>query len=123
MAFEFSTRLDTLGTRMKELHSNTLTYTRKKDGVTTTATVTNFTPETCDIQEIAQHGIVLVTAKLQDFIFDTSDISAFSPAVPETGDTLTWGSNVFEVFSIGEEMFKYTTSSRLRIRVHTQQTT
>lgn len=123
MAYDIATRLDTLGTRMQELNQNTATYSRTDDAcIDTDITITSFTPEKVDIEQIAMHGLTLLTMKLLDVIFDLADLTTLDPAEPVEGDTFTWGTKVFTVMSIGEEVFTYTTSSRLRIRVHLKQT-
>ncbi len=121
MAYDFSSRLDTLGTRMKELHQNSLTYKRVDlDGNETSTTITNFTPERVDVEQLAAFGITLVTNQLQDFAFDAADLSSFSPPIPERGDKITWGTDEYEVMAVNDQVFVYTTSSRKRIIVHTK---
>ena len=122
MAYDFSTRMNTLGNRMRQLHQNTLTYTRGN----TTATIPNFTPEKVDVTAIAVYGLTILTDKLQDFVFDTNKLVNFAPPEPKIGDRITWGTRTYEVLGIGPstneaECFKYITSSRLRIRVHARQ--
>jgi hypothetical protein len=119
MAYDFTTRLDYLGTRMKELHQNTMTYSRS----TTDLTITNFTPERVDVQQLALMGITLVTEKVMAFVFDTSELSTLSPSVPVAGDRITIGSFVYEVMQVADEVYNYTTSTRVRIRVHCKQVT
>ena len=118
MAYDLSTRLDVLGTRMKDLNQTTLSYVRGATAIT----VTSPTLGKVDVNQLAAYGIVLVTEKLQDFIFDTSDLSTLTPALPKIGDKIVWDGNTYLVSSFGEEVFTYMTSSRNRIRVHTKQT-
>lgn len=86
-----------------------------------TVAITNFTPQKLDVSQLAIHGITLVTEKAQDIIFDASDLADLSPSVPIQGDEFVWGGKTYEVMSLGEEVFNYTTSSRSRIRVHLKQ--
>ncbi len=123
MTYNFATRMDRLGSRMKQLHDNVLTYTR--GGVS--VRVTNFTPERFDVNSMAAYGVVVITEKFQDFIFDASKLGSFSPTEPQIGDTITWGTRTFTVVALGPpgedaECYRYTTSSRARVRVHTRQT-
>jgi hypothetical protein len=102
---------------MKELNQNSLTYLRGN----TSLTINNFTPEKLDVEQLAAFGIVLVTDKLQDFVFDTSDLSNLTPAYPQRGDKITWGGKTFELMPIGDELYCFITSTRTRMRVHTRQ--
>lgn len=124
MTYDFSTRLDRLGTRMKDLHDNELTYTRSGS---TAITIENFTPEKLNVNNYSMAGVTLLQEQVQDFVFDTSELSSLSPSTPKVGDTLVWGSWTFTVIALKvdegmEEVFLYTTSSRNRLRVHTKQT-
>lgn len=118
MTYDFSTRLDINGTRMQELHSNMLTYTRTGS---TPITVENFTPGKTDVELLQSMGIAILNQAWQDFIFDLADLATLTPAYPKVGDQITWGTLVFEVMPIQDEAFKYVTSSRTRIRVHAKQ--
>lgn len=117
MVYDVSTRLDRLGTRMKELFDNSLTYSREAVDIT----ITNFTPEKTDVDILMAMGIAVVNEKWQDFVFDTADLSVLDPAEPRRGDRIVWESLTYEVFPIGDEPFKFTTSSRARVRVHAKQ--
>lgn len=117
MAYEHSTRLDYLGTRMQGLHSNSLVYTRGPVDIT----ITNFTPEKIDVEQMQALGIVLITEKWQDFVFSFASLADLDPQTPQRGDTLTWGTLVFEVAAINDELYNFTTSSRKRIRIHAKQ--
>jgi hypothetical protein len=122
MPYNLASRLDKLGTRFKTLNSNSATYERPGSPIPA-ATIINFTPEKLDVTALAMFGIVLITDKMQDVVFDAADIVTFGE--PEHGDKFTWGAKVLEVMRIGNdrdgETFRYTTSSRLRIRVHIRQ--
>lgn len=117
MSYDVSTRLDYLGTRMQELHQNELTYIRGNESVT----IENFTPEKIDVQELAAFGIAMITDRAQDFVFSTESLEAFEESVPLRGDKIRWNGRLYELFSIGEEIYRYTTSTRLRVRVHSRQ--
>lgn len=117
MAYEHSTRLDYLGTRMQGLHSNSLVYARGPVEIP----IVNFTPEKIDVEQLQALGIVIVTEKWQDFVFDFLNLEDLTPQTPQRGDTLTWGTLVFEVAAINDELYTFTTSTRKRIRVHAKQ--
>ena len=126
MTYDFSTRLDRLGTRMKQIHNNTLTYTRTGFPP---ITITNFTPEKIDVTEMAAAGLVLITDKAQDFVFDADKLAALNPPTPKASvDKIVWDGKTFEVFGIGDgqsdesQTYRYTISTRKSIRVHTKQT-
>jgi|1_EtaG_2_1085319.scaffolds.fasta_scaffold101363_2 hypothetical protein len=118
MAYDFSTRLDTLGTRMQEVNQTSLTYRRGS----TEITVSNPTLGKVDVEQLAAFGITLITDKLQDFIFDTADLSTLEPTTPRLGDIIVWSSRTYEVLPIADELYTFVTSSRARIKVHTKQT-
>jgi hypothetical protein len=120
MAYDFTTRLDHVGSRMPQLHDNTMTYTR--DGYT--ITFYNCTPEKVDVEQMQALGIAIIQEKWQDFVFDALLLeTAFIPPEPQVGDIIGWQGYEFRVSVLGEETFRYTTSSRKRIRVHTRQVT
>jgi hypothetical protein len=117
MTYNFRDRLDTLGSRMKQLHSNSLTYSRSGVSVT----VDNFTPEKVDVEQLQALGIAVLNEKWQSFAFDLEDLSVFSPAEPVRNDSITWDGRQYSVSPISDELFRYTTSSRKRIIVHARQ--
>jgi hypothetical protein len=119
MAYDFATRLDYLGKRMRKLHVNQLLYLKPSTGQL--ITVTSFTPEKIDVTQLGVYGVTLITDKAQDVIFDAFKLSVLSPPLPEQGHQLTWNGTVYEVFSIGDEVYRHVTSSRKRIRIHTKQ--
>jgi len=122
MAYDMSARLDSLGNRMKDLHSNALTYRRaNKHGITQSQIIENFTPEKIDVTQLLAIGIPIVVEKAQDFVFDTTELADFDTDLPKTGDQIIWGEAQYEVAVIGDETYTFTTSSRKRIRVHTKQ--
>ena len=120
MTFDLATRLDYLGTRMSELHDNSMTYRRGS----TTITIENFNTERPSVEQLAIFGMTQITQKCQEFIFDTSELSTLDPALPQQGDEITWGSNTFTVMHDENAIaiYDFITSSRNRIRVYTKQT-
>lgn len=118
MTYDFSTRLDRLGTRMKQLNSNSLSYQRTGES---SVTVENFTPEKIDVNELAIHGIPLIQDKMQSIVFDTTSLADWSDPLPKEKDKFVWDGRTFEVFIIGEKAFNFTTSTRKRIRVNGRQ--
>jgi len=123
MTYNFSTRLDRCGTRMKQLHDNCLTYARGTNEVV----IENFTPEKIDVDQLQALGIAIINEKWQDFVFDYSALEDLPSQDPQINDLITWDDGEspvrqYRVFSINDELYKFTTSSRKRIRVHTKQT-
>jgi len=122
MTYSFSDRLDYLGTRMKDLHDNEITYIREpSSGSIESITIENVTPEQTDSELLQALGVAFLQEKWQDLVFDASELSSLDPSEPKAGDRIEWGSNTFQVVAINDEIFVYTTSSRERIRVHTKQ--
>ena len=123
MAYDFSTRLDRLGTRMNEVNDNSLIYSRG----TSQREIKSYSPTKIDVQELALSGIVLVKEKTQGFAFSTSELSKFDPPVPQAEDRITLYDSatatekVFEIFNINDRSFQYTTSSRKRVIVNAKQ--
>lgn len=103
---------------MKELHDNSLVYGRTGES---SVTIDNFTPEETNVEELAAFGVVLITDKMQDFIFDAADLSSFDDPEPQNGDTIVWNGNTFKVFIEPNAPYTYVTSTRKRIRVHAKQ--
>ena len=117
MVYDLAQRFDRLGTRMKQLSQANASYTRGA----TTISISSFTPQQIDVSELAMYGITLLTEKMLDVVFDTSKLFSLSPAYPVEGDTFIWGENTYQPMSIGDELYNFTTTSRLRIRVHLKQ--
>jgi len=115
MTYNLATRLNRVGTRMKELNDNSLTYTRSGE---TPIEITNFTPEKCDSDQLLALGIAIVNEHWQDIVFDTAALSTLTIPEPRTGDKVTWDGVNYQVTALADEVFRYTTASRVRIRVH-----
>lgn len=120
MTYNLASRFDYVGQRMKELNQNTLSLSRVGES---DIVVNNFTPEKIDVETLAAYGLVQVTKKMQAFVFDTSSYSSWSESFPKVGDTITWNNRTYNVMVMGkdDEVYTFTTSSRLRIRVNTKQ--
>lgn len=122
MTYDFATRLNRLGTRMKEVNDNFLLYSRTDENRhTTTLQVNNFTPVQFDMNELASFGIPLLQEKMQRFAFDAADIATLNPPKPVHGDRITWGTRIYEVVRVNEETYRYTTSSQTRLLVNAKQ--
>lgn len=102
---------------MPDINDNELTYTRGATDIT----VTSFTPEKVDVEQMQALGIALITEKWQDFVFDASELSGLTPSEPAVGDVITWGTSEFRVSPLMDEAYRFTTSSRKRVRVHARQ--
>lgn len=117
MVYNLADRFDHLRTRMKGLNDNKLVYTRESCSIT----IENFTPEKVDVTQWALHGVTLLTETAQDFVFDTAELKDLDSPLPMETDEITWDGRKYEVLSVGEEIFTYTTSSQKAIRVHAKQ--
>jgi len=117
-AYSLADRLDYVGRRMQELNQNTLTLIRVDES---NVAVDNFTPEKITVEALALYGIVLVNQKAQAFVFDTSKYSSWTDNFPKVGDRISWEDRIYEVMVMGDEVYTFTTSSRLRVRVNTKQ--
>lgn len=117
MPYSIKDRLDTLGERMQELSQEDITYRRKAD----TLTIENVTLGKIDVNELVAYGIIHLTEKALDFIFDSDELASLNPTTPLDGDEITYNSHKYQVMSIGNETYNYVTTSRKRIRVHTKQ--
>ena len=120
MTYDLASRFNYVGQRMKELNQNTLILSRVGE---TNIEVPNFTPEKIDVETLAAYGLVHVTKKMQAFVFDTTKYSSWSDSLPKVGDRIVWGTRIYEIMVMGkeDEVYTFTTSSRLRIRVNTKQ--
>lgn len=116
--YDLADRFNYVGQRMKELNQNTLILTRVGES---DVIVNNFTPEKITVDTLALYGIVLVTQKAQAFVFDTSKYDSWSDNFPKVGDRIVWENRTYEVMVMGEEVYTFTTSSRIRVRVNTKQ--
>lgn len=65
---------------------------------------------------------VQITSSIDDFIVTTSDLVLGGAAIkPKIGDTITDGTQNFEVISLsGEGTWRYSDAYRLSIRIHTK---
>lgn len=110
-------RLDYAGQRMNDLNSVAITYSRGGKAVS----IENANAVASDVLEQDIHGTTIILQQLQDFIFDASLLGCFVPKYAQKGDVITYRDETFSVVEINNRTFKYTTSSRKRIRVYTQQ--
>jgi len=115
--YDFQSRLNLVGDRMKTVNRNSLQVIRAGKQIV----INNFNPATSDLEQLALYGLTAIAHRLQDFIFDTKELRTFDPDRPLEDDIFMWRGRQYSVLSIGEEIYRYTTSSRKRIRVHTKQ--
>jgi hypothetical protein len=74
-------------------------------------------PGFTEIDEQSEDGAIR-TDKVQDFIFQASDLTV----TPSRGDSVTWGSRVFEVVQpTGDRCYSYSDQYQRMIRVHTKE--
>jgi len=118
MTYNLQDRLDLLGPRMNTVNGVAGTYVR--DGVGTIDPIT-LSPILAEGQEFIP-GVSITRVEMQDFALTAADIDFGSGEVkPEVGDLVTFQGNQYRLVSRGgdDPPFKYTTSSRKRIRVFT----
>jgi len=118
MIYELQDRLDTLGSRLQEVSSELVIYTR---GVASLSNLKVTLILADDPEELAP-GIVLATIRRQDFLIDSADLILSSAlTVPTRGDKITrTNGEVYQITSPGGDLpvFRYTTSSKKRLRIH-----
>lgn len=118
MTYDFQSRLDKAGERMKVVNGRAGIYRRGSDIVHITVS-----PLAVDRQELALHGIVLVSEDRQDYAFDAEDlVLAGKSTRPRRGDSIEVDGRTHEIQPIGDTLWKWVTSSHRRIRVHTKAT-
>lgn len=124
-------RLDYLGDRMSGigqsakrggLNQNTLEYT-SRDG-TVSVSIPNVTFEQSDVRQATfDHGPVLVQSQLQDFVFEAVYLGGH---IPQEDDKVSIDGVTYVVVHLGDpengEVYRFTTASRKRIRIHTVRT-
>jgi len=117
--YNFQDRLDLLGPRHKTVNGVAGTYVRP--GVGTIDPIT-LAPILAEGQEFIP-GVAITQVEFQDFAIDADAVDFGSGEVkPLVGDYVTFQGNQYRLVSRGAEdpPFKYTTSSRKRIRVFTE---
>lgn len=111
MVYSYQDRLDRLGTRKKEVDVQTVTASRTGEAsATVDCTIEYFPPEG---NEASPH---FIQTELIAFTFDTADWPL--TGTPQAHDKMTFGGNTYEIvpMSSDDRYFRYTTSSRNRIR-------
>jgi len=119
MTYNFQDRLDLLGPRHKSVNGEAGTYVRPDVG---TIDPIILCPILAEGQEFIP-GVSITQVEFQDFSLDANAVDFGSGEVkPEVGDYVTFQGNEFRLVSRGAEdpPFKYTTSSRKRIRIFTE---
>jgi hypothetical protein len=109
----FQTRLDKLGERRKQLDSVSVTYKRGAQTATIAATWDKTT-----YQDIVDDNVTTIEAPI--VFIDAADLVLGGSATePQRGDTITKGTDNFEVMPHGDEsLFGYTSASRKRMRIN-----
>lgn len=114
MAYDVRTRLDLLGSRMKELNQLSIVYQRS----TMQTTIQNVA---CAKSLVSVTGDeITLESEYRGYIFDASELNGFTPPVPQAGDTISDGVLTCEVVKIDDQTHNFTTSTRKRVRVHTR---
>lgn len=116
MAFDYAARLAHVGTRMKELNQQTITYSR---GATSVSGIVA-SPIHMTGDELMP-SIAITVIEYQDWAIDVADLGALFP--PQVGDKITKATGEeFRVSSLGQDgpPFQYTTSTRVRVLIHSE---
>lgn len=111
----FGDAIGCLSTTLQSIAGTTITYARGATSLTITATVgqTQFEQDT-------QFGVL--TIRTRDFIFPVADLAALDE--PARGDTITEGSDVYEVLpEPGVPAFRYSDHGQTIVRVHSKRVT
>lgn len=120
MPYSFQDRLNHTGQRIKQINSEFVTLVR---GIDTTPAVAA-SPILMEAEEMMP-GVAITRFEYQDWAFDTADYQ-FNGVVskPHVGDVITrTDGSRFRVISFGnnEPAYRYMTTARKRIRVHSEQ--
>lgn len=122
MAYSVHDRLDYLGERFKPINDDPegqITYTRGVNTVDLTASL-----QQLDQMEVIP-GVIETHVNYQHFIIDSDElILAAAQTRPQVGDTITRANGeVYQVVAIGPDQitYKYTTSTRKRMRIFCDQ--
>lgn len=118
MPYDFASRLDYLGVRKKALDFRDVAYRRGKHTITRLrCTVSE--PSRMELGE----GVVQLIANRRDFCCDVDELILNRELTePQPGDIIYDGDKRFLVVSeSGEPVFRYTSQSRQRYRIHTKQ--
>lgn len=122
MAYNYRSRLDHVGTRMKVLNKQTVDYIRGADTITGILA----TPTRTDQQEIIPNAAI-TNVRNQDWILDTNDLRIGGNLIePDYGDEIeTETGERYRVVAYrastleNEAPFSYITTTKTRIRIHT----
>lgn len=119
--YKVGSRLDLLGPRMKVVNCVTVIIQRIGESDITGVLAS---PARTDAEELFP-GIAITRVRSQDFIIDRADYDFGSgPVEPVIGDVIVWDAEKYQVASMGPDQppFEYTTPTKLRMRVRTDQT-
>jgi len=126
MVYDVNARLSTLGTRMKAINVALVDLDRSGEGQI--AGVSSSLGRT-EAEEMIP-GVAVTHVRYQDFFFDAVDYGVgWADALPNVGDTITiqagqtMPAGTYRVISLGNDTppYEYTTSTRERLRIHTDQ--
>lgn len=120
MAYDVKSRLNYLGSRLKGISYFDVTLQR---GVNTSDGTVRASPGITEIEEMTASSLV-VQARTQDWIIDTADyVIGHVATLPQNGDNIVKGGETFRVITPDghQACYRYTTTTKLRIRVHTVQ--
>lgn len=105
-----------MGTRFNDLNPTAITYSRAEKSIS----IPSPNVMASDVLEQNIQGATIILQQLQDFIFDSSYLASFDPSYARHGDVITYGNHTYNVLEINGRTFKYTTSTRKRMRVFAQ---
>lgn len=113
MTLPFEKAVDALWQAVRPAGGVDVTYTQGATTITATAVPGNTRIEATNIDGAVR------TDKAQDFIFLASDLLGLLPA---RGDTIAWGSRLFEVVHpAGGRQYAYSDQYQRMIRVHAKE--
>lgn len=121
MAYSYQDRLDHLGVRKKEVDSAELQYRRPGEALNP---ITQGTVEYHQPEGYQEEGQFHVETELIAFTFDADALEVYATdQFPKRGDTITYNTVKYAILPMDDDgtHYRYTTSSRKRIRVFTRE--
>jgi hypothetical protein len=110
---------DFLESQRKTFMTETVTYTRGEDSVSLAATIGKVPVESTDANGFT------IQSEVVDFLITAADLILDDATVlPEVGDTITYGTKIYEVMNMpGMGHYRYSDSFGKTFRIHTKEIT